>query len=318
MSGAPRVCSCAQCGAPMAFRTPFCAYCRAPATWSDVPALRPGAVLEAYDMTRAPLPQEHANRTARRGDGALVSLPRDALVGGLCRGPLRNGCVAATGVCLDEHGRLGVMARTINLPSVQVGYRAVVLPASRSFLLERFVAGAAESHSDRLCAAEAVVHVQPPGQPNRVELRCADSIVHLVINGSTVATVIDARLGFGWPGWIAASEATGAAQVLVQHLEVRLIELPLRHIVPSGATIALYAAAILLGVLAPLGLVAAVITAIRGVAAGTCPACGEEILPIPAGAAQLTCASCQRRLEVADGALAEMDAPPPPAAADDA
>lgn len=84
---------------------------------------------------------------------------------------------------------------------------------------------------------------------------------------------------------------------------------PIGHLTPSGGTIALYAGAILLGVVAVLGLVAAVISAIRGVASGTCPACGSEIIPVPAGAARLTCTSCQRILKIADGSLAEMDAP---------
>jgi hypothetical protein len=86
------------------------------------------------------------------------------------------------------------------------------------------VLGAAQSAEiDVLTEWEVSSHVAPVGSPNRVELRCADSVLDLVVNGTRVATVIDARFGFGHFGWRATS-AELPTTVLLQSVELSHIQ----------------------------------------------------------------------------------------------
>ncbi len=52
------------------------------------------------------------------------------------------------------------------------------------------------------------------GTVNDVELRFADSVFQVVLNGQRVATIVDASFGFGGLAWVVGSHPTASRVVL--------------------------------------------------------------------------------------------------------
>ena len=60
------------------------------------------------------------------------------------------------------------------------------------------------------------------GVKNHVELRLADSVLEVILNGVRLSTVIDARYGFGSVGWRTSSYGN-SSRVVLHSLEIRRV-----------------------------------------------------------------------------------------------
>lgn len=220
MGKGPRTLACTSCGAPVSFQTPFCSYCRAALTWHEVPSLHRGDAQRLLDLSRDALPGAEGITAVRRSDGLLVDVPSNRAHMEHFGSPARDVSVSLSGVCLDASGALGVIARVNPLAGAKVGYMLQIRPGFRTYWVARFLSTQDELHVEALRNWEAVREVAGVGAVNQIELRVADSVLAVAINGVDVATIVDARFGIGCVGW-RASSFDKATKVLLRTLEVR-------------------------------------------------------------------------------------------------
>lgn len=204
MSATTTVLRCAHCGAPVSYQSEFCAYCRAPQCWPIIPDIARGAPRVQLTFPSDPLPGASAlpaGSVTRVEGGARVDVRGDQALSGGPAVASRDSCTSVTGTALDASGSIGVGARTRFEGSATTGYVLTVLPGQRCFLLERSIVTTKVRHADVLRAWEFSAAIRGVGLENEVELRCADSVLRAFVNGELLATLIDARFGFGHSRW---------------------------------------------------------------------------------------------------------------------
>lgn len=200
-----RALQCERCGAPVTFGSPFCGYCRAPLVWEDRPLLLRGAALE----------------TAKGKD---FNLKDRAMVTGLFQQPRRNGAVLAEGKTRGRNAGFGVMARVSTAGSYRMAYALSLRPAHRSFQLSQVIWGDGKTEQRVLYAWECHPAAKGEGESNTLELRFADSLLQVVINGTRAASLVDAAFGFGQPGWRALCYGADACEVSLTQLTVHSLQ----------------------------------------------------------------------------------------------
>ena len=217
MSG-PNVLACPKCGGPTAFQSPFCVYCRAPLTWGTVPALARGPILFHADVTKDPLPRRPATEKIneqRSPQGVEVTCAGTKSLTGELGPPRRHGCIVVRASTLDTHAVVGVVARRQTIPGA-CGYFLQVFPYYRTVQLTRYASTATGAYASAIHDSEFHPRVLGLGQLNEIELRCADSIFQVFVNGHHLATCIDAALGFGGFGWRVEAREASPARALIQ------------------------------------------------------------------------------------------------------
>jgi len=206
--------TCPQCGAPVTFRSSFCAYCRAPLAAALAPKLERGAPLALNDLKGGiTLPfAQHA--VPRPGRGLEFTLPET----GAWRepvGPLvRDSVARVAAVCHDAHGSFGVGARCHRLGSVIAGYRVVLRPAYRDFSVVRFASYPGGVYVANVLPPRPSEMIAGVGQRNTVEIRCADSLFTVLVNDRHAHTFEDAHFVFGHDVWLVGAAQPGARVTL--------------------------------------------------------------------------------------------------------
>ncbi len=224
MSVAAKSLNCAHCGGPLTYLSAFCNYCRTALVWDYEPELHPGTPYHLVDFRRDPVPgyENGGLPSVRKADGTLLDCSPNSSWSGQMKAQVRNGAVELVATCVDRNGGCGVSARVHSIGDAQCAYALHVRPAFHSFQLERRLWSTEEVQIQVLRAWETTFAVAPVGQPNRVELRFADSILEIFINGQHLARVIDAHLGFGKVGWRATGYSQ-PAQVMLTSLALRRV-----------------------------------------------------------------------------------------------
>jgi hypothetical protein len=209
----PRVLKCPNCGAPLTFRAPFCAYCRGLVTWDRDLAIARGAPFFELDFSRDPLPGWSKAPRSRAGVRVEIDKP-DWEHYGAFTPKVRDACVVIRGVAADRHGYFGVRARVSGEGDAHAGYKLRVYPQCRSWKLVREASWGTRTEIDVIVPWEHSPIVADVGQPNEVELRLADSVLQVSLNGQQVSTIYDAGFGFGGLGWVVGSIDASATVVL--------------------------------------------------------------------------------------------------------
>ena len=214
----PAVLTCPGCGAPAMFNAPFCTHCRNPLTWGAVPFLGRGKLIARCDAALEELPRRGplgALDVTRTPQGAQVTVGGRKAVNGQLGPRRRHGCIVVDAMTLDGNAAIGAAARQQELGAAG-GYAMLVVPHFRSVNLAVVVSSPKHVYSKPLHAFEYQSQVRPSGQPNEIEIRCADSIVQVFVNGRNVAACVDATFGFGGFCWRVASLTDQPARALVR------------------------------------------------------------------------------------------------------
>lgn len=193
----PRILECARCGGPVGFRAPFCAYCRSPLAWDVAPSIERGELLysKRYDGPR------DESCLAQIGEGGLMAV-NEQVYGRIDPDyQARDTATSIEGIALDRAGGLCVMVRAFADGDIFSGYVASIVPAFGCLRLTRIVEGLGASTADVLADWEPCSAVRPHGQPNVLELRAADSLLEVHVNGQRVLAVVHAGLSFGASGF---------------------------------------------------------------------------------------------------------------------
>jgi hypothetical protein len=155
------------------------------------------------------------SQATRREDGIFLEIEKRNWHVWHRFGPqLRNGCVAVRGRALDSHGIFGLYARMHAEGDARAAYELMVYPAHRAWRMRRTLWLQSEAHTDVILDWEHTSLLAGVGNESEVELRFADSVFQVVLNGRRVATLIDASYGFGMLGWVAGSMRAPARLVL--------------------------------------------------------------------------------------------------------
>ncbi len=215
----PKVLACPACGGPTQFGAAFCVYCRGPLTWGTVPVLARGRLVTRIDGTKDALDKRELQAIERTNDGTVVTVgPR--LAGNGSVGPRRrHGCIVVEAAAIDSNATIGVCARQTE-SGASGGYSLAVVPHFQSVDLAKVVASKTHVYSRGLYEWEFHANVRRVGRMNEVELRLADSIIQIFVNGENIATCIDATFGFGTFGWRIQSLTGAPARALVRSASV--------------------------------------------------------------------------------------------------
>ena len=206
--------SCENCGGPLSFGAPFCAYCRRPLQWGRHVAIERGPQFFVKDFSRDAVPG--SSLAERRSDGSVITVEKQNWERwGSFEPKLRDACIAVRGVALDPSGSLGVYARMHAQGDAKAAYQLKVYPAFRSWRMRREAWVTKATHVSSLVDWEFSPLIGGVGTVNEVELRFSDSVFQVVLNGQTAATVVDASFGFGLLGWVCGSDSS-PSQVLLQ------------------------------------------------------------------------------------------------------
>ena len=218
----PQALTCAHCGAPLTFRAPFCAYCRTLINWDRDLLITRGAPFFELDFSHDKLPGwENAPRSH---DGAKLAIEKnDWEYYGSFTPKVRNACIVVRGVALDRHGYIGVKARVSGEGDAHSGYKLRAYPHLRSWRLVREVGYKQNNEIQDMVAWEHSLAVAPVNELNEVELRLADSVLQVSINGQHITTVYDAGFLFGGLSWLAGSIDSHATVMLKSAAAYRAI-----------------------------------------------------------------------------------------------
>ena len=200
----PKSLECPSCGAPVGFQAPFCPYCRAEIAWGNTVPLERGARLRACDATREDLPVHDGipiRGAGRNQEGTLIKLEQNKAFDDQFPVSLCDACIAVVARVDDKNGSVGVVARIHDLGKSTGGYDLMIHPAYRSFRLSRVVLCKERAFREVIRSWEVAPCIGGVGVWNQVELRCADSLFEIVVNGQRVCTLTDARFGYGRFGW---------------------------------------------------------------------------------------------------------------------
>jgi hypothetical protein len=201
----------------VSFGAPFCAYCRGPLTWGAIPLLGRGDLVMHCDATQVGvLPKRgpvQANET-KAPNGVLVTVPGMRAVTGELGARRRHGCIVIRVTALDPWSSVGVAARRHAAPG-SCGYSLQVIPFYRVVNLSRFASTSKSAYIDPMHEYEFHPATMGLGAPNEIELRCADSILQIFVNGQQVGACLDATFGFGGFGWRVESTSTTPGRAVV-------------------------------------------------------------------------------------------------------
>lgn len=217
--------TCDNCGAPTAYLASRCAYCQAPLTWHEVPELRAGAVLRRFDLRRGePMPgmDQMPGVELRPGAGAMIPIEagRNAYLG--ARVPRRDAAVSLTAVALHESVTLGIDFRVTGIGRARTAYTVKISPRLRAFRIARILNTGKSLYLEELRVMETVEAIAGVGEPNVLDVRFADSVISVRVNGAHLGSFVDARYLYGDHGFsVGALHAPG--QALIAELEVREI-----------------------------------------------------------------------------------------------
>ena len=200
----PQALKCAHCGAPLTFRAPFCAYCRTIINWDRDLLIARGAPFFELDFSHDKLPGW--SDAPRSSEGSKLAVDKkDWEYFGSFTPKVRDACIVVRGVALDGHGYLGVKARISGEGDAHSGYKLRVYPHLRSWKLVREVGWKTNNEIQDMVPWEYSTAVAGVNEPNEVELRLADSVLQVAINGQHITTVYDAGFLFGGLGWVVGS-----------------------------------------------------------------------------------------------------------------
>lgn len=213
-----RVLACQVCGAPTSFLAASCGYCRSPLTWHDVPTLRRGRPIRAFDLRRGELMpgmREIAGMEVVLGRGVI--LPIDAmrqvfLVSGVQRADV---AVRLEATALDAGVGFGIELRVTRLGEARTSYAVKLLPWLRAFRLMRLLSTDQQVFTETLRAPESLPQLGGPNESVDLEVRCADSILSIHASQIHLGSFVDARYGFGGSG-ISVSGYHAAGRVLLE------------------------------------------------------------------------------------------------------
>jgi hypothetical protein len=214
---------CEHCGAPVTYKSPFCPYCRAKLTWGAHAVLQRGAPIVHADLGRDPIPSEdgRVGEPQKRPDGVLFSPKPAKLHRGHFAHRFRDVCAMVRGVCFEQQGTIGIMARMHKHGRSSAGYEVEIYPGFRSFRFRRVLWVDGELQHVIVHDWEHTPAIGGPGRVNELELRCADSLFQLVVNGELVLSLVEAAFGFGQFGWSCGSESEASgAQVLLMSVSL--------------------------------------------------------------------------------------------------
>jgi hypothetical protein len=169
------------------------------------------------DATKEALPRRTATGTVaeeRTPHGVRVTTAGLKACTGELGPPRRHGCIVVRVSALDTNAAIGVVARRQTVPGA-CGYSLIITPYYRTVHLTRYAATTKVSNTTALHEFEFHTAVAPVGQPNEIELRCADSIFQIFVNGHQIGTCLDAALGFGGFGWRVESNTKDAARAMI-------------------------------------------------------------------------------------------------------
>ncbi|MBS2026592.1 MAG: zinc ribbon domain-containing protein [Deltaproteobacteria bacterium] len=218
----PRVLKCPLCGAPLTFRAPFCAYCRNPVTWDRDVVIQRGTPFFELDFRQDKLPGWSASKPGK--DGTKVFIEKaDWQNYGTFEPKVRDACMVIRGVATDPHGHFGVRARISGEGDGHADYKLRVYPQTRSWKLEREIAWGKDIEIDVMVPWEHAPVIADVGQPNEVELRLADAVLQVSVNGQRLTTIFDAGFGFGALGWVVGSLDAPATVMLLSAAAYRAI-----------------------------------------------------------------------------------------------
>jgi hypothetical protein len=176
-----------------------------------------GALVAHVDATKQELPRRgplHAAAEKRVPNGVEITCGAAKAVTGEMGPPRRHGCIVVRATAIDPNASVGVAARRHAAPGA-CGYSLQVLPFYRVVDLERYAATTNAAYTSGICSYEFHASVAPLGQPNEVELRCADSILQVFVNGALVSACVDATFGFGGFGFRLESTTQQPARAIV-------------------------------------------------------------------------------------------------------
>jgi hypothetical protein len=220
--------SCDHCGAPVTFQAPFCSYCRAVLTWGSSLDIEPGKVFTALDLTRDALPgtEGWTKVLSAVQDGKIITIDGEGSHSGTFPFVLRDACISASAVCLEPNVAFGVTGRLHKAGAATSTYVAQIHAAVRAYRVQRILWTMKENYIDVIRDWEFVPAIGGIGTLNHLEMRFADSVFQVLINGTNVASFVDAKFGFGHVGWRAVTfdPLPQKKRVLFRTLEVRGIK----------------------------------------------------------------------------------------------
>jgi hypothetical protein len=211
----------------VAFQSPFCSFCRAPLTWGDTLEIKPGRAVASLDLRAHAMPGEKSLTRSMQAtpEGRLLTIDGTGAFSGTFTTPMRDACVSISGIAYDANIGFGVSGRVLKAGAASSAYAVMVHPGFRAYRVHRVLWTKTETFVEAIRDWEAVPAVAGVGALNHVELRYADAVFQVVINGAHVASLVDARFGYGCAGWRATSygELPQRKRVLFRSLEVRTV-----------------------------------------------------------------------------------------------
>jgi hypothetical protein len=181
----------------------------------------------ALDFRSRPMPGENglAGVVTAGPEGRLMTINGNHAYSGTLPGVLRDACVSVSAVCHEPRCGFGVTGRVQKTGMASTSYSLMVHPDVRAYRVQRLLVTKEKSFVETLHDWEVVPAVGGIGALNRVELRYADSAFQVVINGVKVASLVDARFGFGDTGWRATSYADfpQKKRILFRSMDVRRV-----------------------------------------------------------------------------------------------
>ena len=215
----PQILRCPSCGGPTQFGAPFCVYCRGSLTWGAVPLLARGRLIARLDGMRDALDKSQLTSLERTPSGSLATVAASKAANGAVGQRRRHGCIVVEAAAVDPHTGIGVAGRQQEA-SAAGGYSLSVAPHFRSVNLAKVVASREHVYFTQLHAWEFQPIVRRVGEMNEIELRLADSIIQVFVNGHHVAAVVDATFGFGSFCWRIQSLTARPARALIRSVSL--------------------------------------------------------------------------------------------------
>jgi hypothetical protein len=219
---ARRALECGRCGAPVNYMAAFCGYCRSPLTFGADLSIASGAPEHNLDFKAgdlAPGIERASGVMPRKGAGLEFFVAQGKTQPWSITPGMTDLTARVAGVCKDTQGGFGLRVRVHVVGSSSIGYRLRVRPATRQFRFERFVESSKELAAEALADWQSHAAVRGVDEPNEIEVRVADSVFQLFVNGARVGSVLDARLGYGSTGFEASSYGTHA-HVVIESIRV--------------------------------------------------------------------------------------------------
>ena len=213
----PKVLACPKCGAPTSFGASFCVYCRTPLNWGAMPMLARGRLIAQMDGTRDVFSKRELIGLEKTPNGAVATVEARKAANGVVGPRRRHGCVVVHAASLDAHAAVGVAGRQQE-STASGGYSLSVAPHFRTVNLAKVAASREHVYFTQLHAWEFQPNVRRTGELNEIELRMADSIIQVFVNGHHIAACIDATYGFGAFGWRIQSLTGMPARVCIRSI----------------------------------------------------------------------------------------------------